>query len=432
MISALFICLVVFLIMGIPVGYSIGMATLIAVYLEPSLPAVIVAQKMVDGMNSFTLMALPLFILSGAIMVYGSTPRIMNLCNMLFRKKAWGIGNVGIIGCAAFGTISGSGVATTAAIGSIVAPEMVKKGYGKAFSASVIAGSGTLGAIIPPSICFVVYAQVAGQGVSISDMFLAGFIPGILTALFLCVLNKYLVKKNGWGKENANDEYYEKLTKRERLKIVLEAIPPLMMPVIILGGVLSGIVTATEAAAIAVIYSLILSVLVYKEMHLKEFFKVMEDSAVSAATILIIMGAASPFAWLLTYKNVTTMVSNFVFGISNNVVIIYGVIIFILIILGFFMETLATILMTVPMFLPLLTPLGVDPIAYGITSCLCGCIGGVTPPLAVNLFTSCKILKMRVEETFPDVIYVCLTMLLATILTAVFPILSTFLPSVLG
>lgn len=428
-VPALFISLFVFLLMGIPVGFSIGMATLLAVYLEPTLVCSIVAQKMVDGINSFTLMALPLFVLSGAIMVYGSTPRLMNFANLLLHKKKWGIGNVGVMGCAAFGTISGSGVATTAAIGSIVAPEMVKKGYGKGFTASIIAASGTLGTIIPPSICFVVYAQIAGC--SISDMFLAGIIPGVMTALLLCILNKYMVKRRGWGNEE-DDAYYANMSKNQKIKIVLDAILPLLMPVIILGGVLSGMVTATEAAAVACIYALLLAIFVYKEMGVKEFITVMEESAVSSATVLIIMGAASPFAWLLTFENVTTTVANFVFEFSSSPIVIYGIIIVILIILGFFMETLATILMTAPMFIPIITSLGVDPVAYGITSNLCLCIGAVTPPLAVCLFTSCKILKIRVEETFPDVVWVCLVMLVATLLTAIFPILSTFLPGMFG
>lgn len=428
MISLLFISLAVLLLLGIPVGFAIGMASLISLSIDPLMTNVIVAQKFVDGINSFTLMALPLFILSGAIMVYGSTPRLMNFANMMLRKKRWGIGNVGILGCAAFGTISGSGVATTAAIGSIVAPEMVKKGYDKGFTASIIAGAGTLGTIIPPSIGFVVYAQIAG--VSISDMFLAGIIPGIMTAWILVILNKYMVKKHNWGNDDASNDYYNNLTTKDKIKITVDAILPLLMPVIILGGVLSGAVTPTEAAAVACIYAFCLAIFVYKEMKWKEFYNVLVDSAVSASTVLIIMGAATPFAWLLTYQNVTTIVANWVFGISNNVVIVYGIIIVILLILGFFMETLATILMTVPMFLPILVQLGVDPIAYGITSALCACIGAVTPPLAVCLFTSCKIVKIRVEETFPTVMYVVFAMLFATILTAVFPQISTFLPSI--
>lgn len=431
-IAALFGSLALFLLMGIPVGFAIAMSSTVAIFLEPTIPAVIIAQKMVDSTNSFTLMALPLFVLSGAIMVYGSTPRIMAAANLLLRKKRWGIGNVAVIGCAAFGTISGSGVATTAAIGSIVAPEMVKKGYSKAFTAGLVGGSGTLGIIIPPSICFVVYAQATGGIVSINDMFLAGFLPGILCAAIMCILNRYMVVKNNWGADNQDNQQYDTMTRSQRTKILLDAVLPMLMPFIILGGVLSGAITATEAASIAVIYALFLSWPIYRELNVKEFFKVFTESAVSSSAILLIMATASPFAWLLTFKNVTTLVGNFVHNLSSNYLVVYGIIIFILIILGFFMETMATIMMTVPIFLPLARSIGVDPVAYGITSIMCGCIGGITPPLAVNLFTACKILKMRVEESIPEVFYVCGAMLAATLLTAVFPQICTLLPQLLG
>lgn len=427
MIAVLFVTLAVALLMGIPVGFSIGISTMLAVLYDGTIPAVIVTQKMVDGINSFPLMALPLFVLSGAIMVYGSTPRIMALVNMLLQKKRWGLGSAGVFGCAAFGTISGSGVATTAAIGSIIAPEMVKHGYPKGFTAAFIAGSGTLGAIIPPSIGFVVYAQVAN--VSIADMFMAGIIPGVLSAIFLNWLNGFLVKKYNWVADTS--EFYAGMSFAEKRKIVLDALLPLTMPVFILGGVLSGIVTPTEAATVATVYAFCLAAFVYKQLSIKQMFKVFRDSAMNSATILIIISAACSFAWLLTSKGVTTGVATWVLSISHSVVIVYGAIIFIFLILGTFMETLSLILLTTPMFLPILMKFGVNPIAYGITSALALGIGAVTPPLAVCLFTSCRILNIRVEDTFPWVIYVCLTMLAACILTAIFPILSTFLPSIL-
>ena len=428
MIAVMFGALVVTLLMGIPVGFSIGISVMLSLLADGSTPLVIMVQKMIDGVNSFTLMALPLFVLSGAIMAYGSTPRIMRMANLLLRRKQWGLGNAGIIGCAAFGTISGSGVATTAAIGGIIAPEMVKKGYGKGFTASILGASGTLGFIIPPSITFVVYAQVAG--VSISDMFMAGIIPGILTTFLLCTLNKFMVKRNGWGTAVTEDEEdYDRLTPKERKKIIGDAVLPMMMPIIILGGVLSGIVTPTEAATIACVYALILSVFVYREMSFKDLCRVFVDSAVSASTVLIIMSAATPFGWMLTSKNVAAGISAWVLGVSGQIVIVYGIILLILLILGTFMETLATVLLTVPMFLPILVSMGVNPIAYGITMSLALAIGSVTPPLAVTLFTACKIIRIRVEETVPDVFYVCATMLAATVLTAVFPVLSTLLPS---
>jgi C4-dicarboxylate transporter DctM subunit len=427
MIFVLFGALALLLLMGIPVSFSIGISTTLAILFEGSLPTVIIAQKMVDGLNSFTLMALPMFILSGAIMIYGSTPRIMALINMLLRKKPWGIGSASVYGCAAFGTISGSGVATTAAIGSIMAPEMAKKGYSRGFTAPLIAASGTLGGVIPPSIGFVVYAQIAN--VSISDMFMAGIIPGVLTAYLLATLNKFMVKKHNWVTEGT--DYYSQVTGSEKMKIFLNALLPIFMPIFILVGVISGIVTPTEAASVSIVYAFILATFVYKELSFKKLFEVVKNSVINSSTILIIISFATPFAYLITNKNIANIIADWIFSISGNLILVYGFIIIILLILGTFMESLSLILLTTPMFLPILITLGVDPIAYGITSGLALGIGAVTPPLAVTLFTACRILKIRVEDTFPWVFYVCLTMLIGCVLTAVFPILSTFLPSIL-
>lgn len=429
MIATLFISLAATLLLGIPVGFSIGISTALSILVNGSIPISIMVQKLVDGINSFPLMALPLFVLSGAIMLYGSTPRIIACANLLLRKKRWGLGNVGVISCAAFGTISGSGVATTAAIGGIVEPEMVKRGYPKGFTASIIGGAGTLGAIIPPSIGFVVYAQIAN--VSISDMFMAGFLPGIISAAFLCIFNRFMVVRNNWCTDTTEKDYFEKLSRKEKTRIILDAIPPLLMPVFVLGGVLSGIVTATEAATIACIYALILAVVVYKELNFKKLITVFADSAINSSTILMIIAFAAPFAWVMTSQNITTTIAAFITAISSNVWVVYGLILVILLILGTFMETLAIQLITVPMFLPILMSMGVNPIAYGITQSLALGIGAVTPPLAVCLFTSARIINIRIEETLPYALYVCGVMLITTVLTAIFPIISTFLPSIM-
>lgn len=429
MILAMFIALAITLLMGIPVGFSIGISVATSLLVDGGTPVVIMVQKMIDGVNSFTLMALPLFVLSGAIMSYGSTPRILRMANMLLRKKQWGLGNAAVISCAAFGTISGSGVATTAAIGGVMGPEMVKKGYDKGYTASLLGAAGVLGIVIPPSITFVVYAQCAN--VSISDMFLAGFIPGIMAALFLCIFNKIMVKKHNWGQQASdNDLDYDNMTAAEKRKIVLDAIPPMFMPVIILGGVMSGIFTPTEAASVASVYALVLAGLVYKELSLKDLVNVFVDSAVSSATILFIISAATPFGWILTAQNVATSMGNWLMAFSGNIIVVYGIILLLLVLLGTFMETLAIVLLTTPIFLPILMQLGVDPVAYGITLTLALCVGSVTPPLAVTLFTACKILKIRVEETIPVVFWVCGILLFASIVTAVIPDISLFLPHV--
>lgn len=427
-IAVLFLSLFATLLLGIPVAFSIGIAT-VATALVSGVDGMIIVQKMADGVNSFTLMALPLFILSGMLMTYGSTPRIMNLANLLMHKKNWGIGNAGIIGCAAFGTISGSTVATTAAIGSIVSPEMVKRGYPKGFTASIIAAAGTLGGIIPPSISFVVYAQVAG--VSIKDMFMAGFIPGIFAAFVLCMYNRSVVKKNGWGAENRESDvtYYANMSRQEKLRIVLDAIPPLLMPVFVLGGVMFGIVTPTESATVAVVYALILGIL-YKELNLKTIIKVFTEAAESSATILVIISFSTSFGHLLNTQGIAAAIANSVINLSGSLFVVYALIFVVLIILGMFMELLTIIMITTPIFLPILMQFGVNPLAYGIAMHMALEVGNCTPPLAVCLFTSCKNLKIRVEDTFPDIIWVCLVMTAIAIVCTIFPSIATFLPSI--
>ena len=427
MVWIVFVVMAITLIMGIPVGFSIGISSMVYILANGKIPIVMMAQRMISTIQSFPYLALPLFILSGALMMYGSTPRIMNLANYLLRKKRWGMGYAGIVGSAAFGTISGSGVATTAAIGGVVGPEMVKQGYRRGFVAPLLGAAGTLGGVIPPSVAFVVYAQVSG--VSIADMFMAGIIPGIMTAILLCVLTRYLVVKNNWGEDKS--EKYANITKAEIRKLWLDAIPPLLMPVMILGGVMSGIVTATEAAAVAVVYAIILSMFVYKELTFKELLNVLKKTAISSATILLIISMAGPFAWILTYENVTSNLANWVIHFSSSIVVVYGMVLLIQLVLGTFMETLSIVLITTPIFLPVLVQYGVDPVAYGIASGLVLCIGCITPPLAVTLFTACNIVNAKIEETVGDVVKIAIVMLIATLLVCVFPQIATFLPNIM-
>ena len=426
MISVLFISLAICLMMGIPVAFSIGISTMLFLFSGGDIGMVIMTQKVIDGINSFPLMALPLFVLSGGLMGFGSTPRIMNLANMFLGKKRWGLGSAGIVGCAVFGTISGSGVATASAIGGVIAPEMVRHGYPKGFTASLIAGAGTMGAVIPPSISFVVYSQVTGT--SIADMFAAGIIPGCLCCFLLTILNRYLVIR----KDICKDLVPHKYTAEERKAIYRDAVLPLLTPVIILGGVFSGLLTPTEAAAAAVIYATILSVFVYKELDsVHKFVKVCGESAVTSAVILLIMGFAGAFAWGLTTQNIANIFAEWVLSISSQKMIVYTTILVILLIMGTFMECLAIILLTTPIFLPILVSLGVDPISYGVVLNMSTCVGAVSPPLAVTLFTACRVVKISVEETFPYVLYVLGVMTIATALVMIWPQLATFLPSVL-
>ena len=421
MIGWMFIIFAVCLVIGIPVGFSIGISSTAFLVLGSGIPTHIVIQKMVDGINSFSYLALPLFVLSGSIMVYGSTPRLMRLANLLLGRLPGGLGAAGSLACGFFGAISGSGVATTASVGAIVAPEMVEQGYERGFTASLIAAAGTLGLVIPPSVCMVVYAQNAS--VSIGSMFLAGFIPGFLAVALLGALSVIVaVRRNYKGRQ------VHVSSVKEVARIVLDALLPLLMPVIILGGVLSGVFTPTESATVATIYAFVLAKFVYREMSWKQLYRTLVDSVRASAAILFIIAAATPFGWVLTMKNVTSIVSNAVLSAIHSPALIYLAIVIILCILGTFMESFTIIILTTPIFLPIIQSIGVNPIAYGIVLMFCICIGGVTPPLAVCLFTSCRILKMRIEETIPDVFLVIGVLFVVTLLLMFIPQISLFLP----
>ena len=258
-------------------------------------------------------------------------------------------------------------------------------------------------------------------------MFLAGFIPGILAELLLAVLSIVVAKRRKYqqvdvGVTNA----------REAISITLDAFLPLLMPVIILGGTMSGVCTATESAAVAVIYAFVLAKFVYREMTWNDLYRTLVNSAKSSASILFIISASTPFGWVLTLENVTTTVSNAVFAVVKSPILVYAAVVLILIILGTFMESFTIIILTTPIFLPIVTAIGVDPVAYGLVLMFCICIGGVTPPLAVCLFTACKIVKIRIEESIPDVFMVLGILLFVTILLMIFPQIALFLPSIAG
>ena len=413
-IALLFITLALCLVMGVPVSFSIGISCMVFLLSNGYPPLGILVQRMVGGAQSFTMMSLPMFVFAGALMAYGSTPRLMRLANMLLGRMPGGLGAAAMATCGFFGAVSGSGVASTAAIGSIMGPEMIKQGYSRGITAGLLAAGGTMASIIPPSIVMVVYS--ASANVSIGDMFLAGFIPGVITILALITLNCVIAKKR--GTQNLAHNY----TSKEKVAIWLDALLPLVTPVIILGGVLSGILTATEASVIAALYAFLLAVFVYKEINLKKFVKVACESVVSSSIILFIIAAATPFGWIMATQNIPQM-----FTLTSNPYVILGIFFVLLLILGCFMETICIIILMTPILLPIAKQMGLEPVHFGIAMLMNLAVGGCTPPLSVCLFTSCRILKMRIEESFPDMWYVLIVVTLCALLALVWPDLSMFL-----
>lgn len=422
MISMFFAILAGAIVIGLPIGFSIAITAFGYLLLNgfPSLG--IVTQRMVSGIDSFPLLALPFFILAGDLMAYGTTPRLMRLANSFFGHIRGGLAVSGIAASAFFGAVSGSGVATCAAVGSLYEPEMVKKGYPKGFIASVLAGAGALGIVIPPSLSMVVYGVSAS--VSIGDLLLSGIIPGLLASVFLMFYAVLVAKRNKFPKE-------DKASWSERGKAFRDGILPLMMPAIILGGTMSGIFTPTESAVVAVVYAFILATFVYKELKLKDLPKVVFKSMKGSSVVAFIISAATPFAWVMATQQIPQKIAHLMLSLTSNHLALLFMLMILILILGTFMETIAIIVIMTPILMPIVKQIGMDPIHFGAMLMLGLAIGGATPPLAVNLFVTTKLINIQVEDTFPYILQVVAVMTAALILVLLIPQLSLWIPSVL-
>jgi C4-dicarboxylate transporter DctM subunit len=418
----IFPILIALLLAGLPVSFALGLSSMICVKLA-GFPLSIVAQRMCDGVNSFALVALPMFMLSGEIMAYGCTPRIVKFVNMIFGRAPGGLGSVTIASCTFFSAISGSGSATVAAIGGVTCQELIRQNYRKGYIASMLASAGGLGILIPPSIPMVVYGISAQQ--SISRLFAAGVIPGIFIAVCLIVFNTIVSKRNGYGISEKHQ-----YTSGEVMAITLDALLPLGMPAIVLGGVMFGIFTATESSIIATVYSIILAAFVYREFKFKNFVTSCKKAMSSSTIVLFVIACANAFAWYLTIDNVSAALTSAFIAFSSNKIIIMLMITALLLLLGTFMETSCIVLITTPILLPVVVGLGYDPIHYGIlliTNCI---IGAMTPPLAVTLFLSTQMCGIDMQDAFPDILYfIAIYILLLLVLTFI-PGITLWLPSV--
>jgi len=424
MAGEMFIMLALFLIIGVPVGFSIGISAGFYLVFFRGMSGTIIIHRVIEGINSFPLLAVPLFILSGTLMIYGSTPRLIRLANLLLGRLPGGLGAAGCLGCSFFSAISGSANATVAAIGSVVGPEMIKQGYDRGFTASMIAATGAMGLVIPPSVVMVVYSQSAG--VSIGRLFLAGIIPGILCTLFFVALCVFIARRRGYKGVRV-----EVRSVWEIVFIVLDAILPLLMPAIILGGVFSGIFTPTEASSVAVVYSVLLAKVVYREVTWRGLVDALANSAKTSAMLLFIVGLAAPLGWVLVTQRVPILMSNAILSAIDNPILIYLAVLLLLVLLGTFMEAFTLVILTTPIFVPIMMEIGVDLIAYGIVLTLAVSVGAITPPLSICIFTACRVMKVSVEETFPDVFMPIAVLIFATVLIAFVPQIALWLPSML-
>ncbi|OIJ11552.1 C4-dicarboxylate ABC transporter permease [Anaerobacillus arseniciselenatis] len=418
--AILFGAFALFLILSVPIGIALGLATLITLIITGSLPIDFLVMGLITAVDSFPLLAVPFFILAGEIMGRGGiSDRLFNVANSLVGNKTGGFAIATIITCMFFAAISGSGPATVAAIGGIMIPAMVRQGYDKKFSTAVVAAAGSLGVIIPPSIPMVIYGVVGS--VSIGDMFIAGIIPGLLVGISLMVYAYFHSRKHGYTGTG------EKTSIKNIAKASWDAKWALLIPIIILGGIYGGIFTPTEAAVIAVVYGLFAGLVLYRELKVKELPSILINAALTTATILIIVGTATAFGRLLTMEQIPNQIAQWMLSISENPIVIILLITFLLLIVGCFMDTLAAIIILTPILLPIAVSIGYDPIHFGIIMIVNLAIGFITPPLGVNLFVGSGISGLSIEAISKAIIPFFIAMLLTLVVIILLPQLSLYL-----
>ncbi len=415
--------LVICFLINVPIGFALGMAALASLLASGSMPIAMIPQRMVAGANSFPLLAIPFFMLAGAIMERGGVSRrIVSLASALVGHITGGLAAVSIVACTFFAAISGSTPATAAAVGGLTIPEMEKRGYARSYASAVVASASCLGVIIPPSITMVIFGIVAN--VSVGQLLIGGILPGLFLSFILLCVNYVRSRQLGYPTENRR-------TWRERWKTFADAVWGLMMPVIILGGIMTGVFTPTESAAIAVVYGLFVSFFIYRELGLRDLVPIFYKASLNSAMIMLLIAAASPFGWIMTIEQVPQIASTAILGLSSNMYVIYILMLVIYLILGTFMETGAIILLVVPIFAPIAEHLGIDMIQFGVVTVIALAIGMATPPVGIALFATCGIADITIGQLTRKIIPFLVALIVGLFILAFVPAISTFLPELL-
>ncbi|RVU55212.1 TRAP transporter large permease [Anaerosphaera multitolerans] len=426
-IASLFIVFMILLVFGIPIGMILAGMGILPNLIDPWFAAdpQYIIRAMIGGVNSFPILAVPMFILSGNIMAEGKiSEKLFNFFSYFIANKTAGLPIATVVTCLFYGAISGSGPATTAAVGAMTIPILVKFGYDKVFSTALVAVAGGLGVIIPPSIPFIFYGQSAG--VSVADIFIAGVVPGLLIGFCLMAYAYYYCKKN--GEDKVKLQAYEADLKSIGFgKLFLNSFWALLSPVIILGSIYSGIASPTEAAVISVFYSLIISIFIYKTIKVKDIFPILKDSAGTYSTILFIIAAATGFARVLTYMKAPELIASVVTGAVSSKIALLLLLNIILLLVGMFMDTTPAILVLTPILLPMVIEYGMNPIHFGVMMVVNLAIGFVTPPLGVNLFVASSISDVKIEDIVKKAIPFIIAFIVALLLITFIPQISLIL-----
>ncbi|MFY2822340.1 TRAP transporter large permease [Ruegeria sp. MALMAid1280] len=408
------------LIIGVPIGIALGSASLLAIAYIPFLSPDMYALGLVSGIDSFTLIAVVLFTLAGSMMAHGGiSKRLIAVADRAFGGAPGDLGTVTIMSCLFFAAISGTGSATVAAIGLAMIPALVQRGYDRAYAAAMVASAGGLGVMIPPSVVMIVYA-VAG-GVSVTALFMAGIVPGMVIALTLIVYNILHRRRDP---ERGEAHVYEGSV----WTALNDAKLALAMPLVVLGGIYSGVVTPTESSAVAVVYALVVSCFVYRELPLRDIPKMMLESAMLVAAVLVIIGASVSFGRIIALEKIPSELAEFVLSMTQSKAIVLIAAIALLLVVGTFLETLAAIVILTPVLLPIMLQLGVDPVHFGIVMIVALAIGFVTPPLGANLFMAAQVGQVSFDKIARKIFPWVIAMIVALLIITFVPWLTLALP----
>lgn len=421
----LFGIFLLFAFLGVPLGIAIGLASVV-IFLSQDIPLVLIATRMYSGTNSFSLMAIPFFMLAGGIMEKsGLTHRLVNFANSLIGWLKYGMCYVTIVAGIFLGGISGSAPADTAALGSVLIPSMEKQGYPRKYTAALMASAGSIGIIIPPSIPMVLLAGICS--ISLNKMFMGGIIPGVLCGLFLMIAARSICSKYGYGKTD-----FTPFTFKNVWQSLKESVLALVAPAIIIGGILSGIFTATESGVVVVFYTLFLGIFIYKSIGLKEIKDICVDAIKSTANVMLVVACSTVFSWLLTSNNFHIMLREAITSVSTSPMFVLFVTNLVFFIGGCFLDGTSLILMFCPVFYPVVTACGVDPVVFGVMIVINLAIGNITPPVGNTLFVASTTAKVSIESATKHVPSFVLSYVVVLVLVCIFPALITFIPSMMS
>lgn len=415
------------LALGVPIAIALGVSSICAILpvLDTQAAVLTGAQRIFSGISVFSLLAIPFFILAGNIMNKGGIAiRLINLAKLATGRTPGALAQTNVVANMLFGSISGSGTAAASAMGAIIGPIEEKEGYDKNFSAAVNVATAPTGLLIPPSNVMITYSLVSG-GTSVAALFMAGYIPGFLWGLACMAVVFFMARKHGYRSKT-------KFNKKEALQIILQAIPCLLLIIIVIGGIIFGVFTATEGSVVAVVYSLVLSLVFYKSIRLKDLPQIFKDSAEMTGIIVFLIGVSSIMSWVMAFTQIPELISTTLLSISSNRIVILILINIILLIVGTFMDMTPACLIFTPIFLPVCQQLGMSDIHFGIMMIFNLCIGTITPPVGTTLFVGVKVGGVKIETILKPLLYFFGAIFVVLLLVTYIPALSLWLPGLLG